>query len=555
MNGTNKLRWALIAVGVVAVFAVGFPASASPDAPNPGHAWTELENHGTAGAPVDTYYLGTTTDDALEFRVYDARALRLEPNAITPNVIGGHFGNTVTSGVYGATIGGGGESGYPNTVTDNFGTVGGGGHNQAGDAAGTQSDAEYATVAGGMGNEATATYAAVNGGYANEASAYAATVGGGGSNKATDEYGTIGGGSQNQAGDADANPVSARWATVGGGSENHATAYFTTVGGGELNTATAFYATVGGGSQNQAAANYATIGGGGSVTAADGNRVYDDWGTVGGGEHNEAGINNGNPANETHATVGGGSNNSARGQYATVPGGMLNNAYGAYSFAAGRRAMANTDGSFVWADSQDADFMSDYVNQFKVRAFYGSYFTDGSGLWVEMNRLLPIDTSTTAYLSAGGVWTNASDAALKENFSAADPQQVLASLATIPIATWNYRAEDVDTLHMGPTGQDFYAAFALGDGERAISTVDADGVALAAIQGLYELSQEQAAEIAALKTSCGGGPSASAGDSQTAPASGLPTSWLALSALVLAALAVAVCGLVLAQRRLAGGQR
>ena len=41
--------------------------------------------------------------------------------------------------------------------------------------------------------------------------------------------------------------------------------------------------------------------------------------------------------------------------------------------------------------------------------------------------------------------------------------------------------------------QDFYAAFSLGQGDTTINTVDADGVALAAIQGLnYKLEQKQA---------------------------------------------------------------
>lgn len=44
--------------------------------------------------------------------------------------------------------------------------------------------------------------------------------------------------------------------------------------------------------------------------------------------------------------------------------------------------------------------------------------------------------------------------------------------------------------------QDFYAAFGLGDDERYISTIDTDGIALAAIQGLYELVN---AENAALR--------------------------------------------------------
>jgi hypothetical protein len=47
--------------------------------------------------------------------------------------------------------------------------------------------------------------------------------------------------------------------------------------------------------------------------------------------------------------------------------------------------------------------------------------------------------------------------------------------------------------------QDFYAAFGLGSDDRHISTVDPDGVALAAIQGLYELAKEKDAQIAELE--------------------------------------------------------
>ena len=52
---------------------------------------------------------------------------------------------------------------------------------------------------------------------------------------------------------------------------------------------------------------------------------------------------------------------------------------------------------------------------------------------------------------------------------------------------------------MGPMAQDFYAAFGLGLGERAIDTVDPDGVAMAAIQALHELVQEKDSEIQELR--------------------------------------------------------
>ena len=48
---------------------------------------------------------------------------------------------------------------------------------------------------------------------------------------------------------------------------------------------------------------------------------------------------------------------------------------------------------------------------------------------------------------------------------------------------------------MGPTAQDFRAAFGLGEDDKHISTVDADGVALAAIQAIYRLSLEKDAQL------------------------------------------------------------
>ena len=59
--------------------------------------------------------------------------------------------------------------------------------------------------------------------------------------------------------------------------------------------------------------------------------------------------------------------------------------------------------------------------------------------------------------------------------------------------------QDDSIRHLGPVAQDFYAAFGLGESELAINMQDADGVAFASIQGLYELLLEQQALIAALE--------------------------------------------------------
>jgi hypothetical protein len=129
-----------------------------------------------------------------------------------------------------------------------------------------------------------------------------------------------------------------------------------TVGGGGANTATGFWATVSGGGGNSANRYGSTIGGGISNTASGNN-----------------------------AFVGGGESNTASGWNSTVPGGYNNEAAGDHSFAAGYQAIANHNGSFVWADyTFGEDFSSTATNQFIVRASGGAEFTtNGAGLTVD----------------------------------------------------------------------------------------------------------------------------------------------------------------------------
>jgi len=98
----------------------------------------------------------------------------------------------------------------------------------------------------------------------------------------------------------------------------------------------------------------------------------------------------------------------------------------------------------------------------------------------------------------GSSWLNASDRNLKENLKAVDPREVLARVAALPISRWNYK-NDPNTPHLGPVAQDFHAAFELGADDRHIATVDADGVALAAIQGLNEIVSEKDLKITQLE--------------------------------------------------------
>ena len=72
-------------------------------------------------------------------------------------------------------------------------------------------------------------------------------------------------------------------------------------------------------------------------------------------------------------------------------------------------------------------------------------------------------------------------------------------MAELPISTWNYKSQDASIRHMGPMAQDFRAAFGLGTSDTMIDTVDPDGVALAAIQGLHEMLSEKEGEILELR--------------------------------------------------------
>jgi hypothetical protein len=95
-----------------------------------------------------------------------------------------------------------------------------------------------------------------------------------------------------------------------------------------------------------------------------------------------------------------------------------------------------------------------------------------------------IATWTGAYLSSSGVWNNASDRSLKDGFSGVDAMAVLEGAINLPVLRWHYRHDGPAIAHIGPTAQDFRAVFGLGDGDKVIGTVDADAVALAAIQRL-----------------------------------------------------------------------
>jgi hypothetical protein len=251
----------------------------------------------------------------------------------------------------------------------------------------------------------------------------------------------VGGGGGTNA--ADSNSALYDWSTVGGGRGNLA-GNSATVGGGVSNTAIGTAASVGGGSTNYASSYSATVGGGNSNIAED---IYT---TVSGGYSNIAA--------GYAATAAGGSGNVAVGQYSTVPGGYSNRAGGEFSFAAGTQAKANHTGTFVWADSESADFASTGVNQFLIRAsggvgigtnypgaaldvetVYGTgiygYSANGWGVWGRS--LVSFAGEFWGDLGYTGTLWGPSDAKLKENIQPATG--LLSKVLALEPHTYNFK--------------------------------------------------------------------------------------------------------------------
>jgi hypothetical protein len=214
-----------------------------------------------------------------------------------------------------------------------------------------------------------------------------------------------------------------------------------------------------------------------------------------------------------------------------IPGGNGCTAQGTYSFAAGRHAKAYNGGCFVWGDnSTNNDIQCSNDNRWVARTAGGVYFYTNSGL-----------TSGVLVPAGGNAWSSVSDRNLKENWQAVDNVALLERLVTqVPVTTWNYQSQETSIRHIGPMAQDLYAAFGLGEDAQHISTVDADGIALAAIQGLHELLSEQVSQITEQQAQIEdledrlARMEETVADSQTA-SSRLPGGWILLAGLVLGA--------------------
>jgi len=295
---------------------------------------------GNTGVPAGSSFLGTTDNNALEFKVNGQRAFRIEPTTNTPNVIGGFNGNSVSAHIVGVTIGGGGTRGGTNSVegyqnpsdqldhaTPHFATIGGGNGNYI-------STGGHGTIAGGAGNSIVGQSVSFGGGDGNTIGggsgnglngSKAGTIAGGRGNRLTGNFGsrdcTISGGRNNWI-EGDSDPIES--ATIAGGEDNtiHNTSGGAAIGGGFMNTIEfqSGGSVIAGGSANTVFGytHYGTIGGGLGNTVNAFAEPHEDSGfsVIAGGEANYT--------HRRHAAIGGGSSNSVYGPYGTIAGGAEN---------------------------------------------------------------------------------------------------------------------------------------------------------------------------------------------------------------------------------------
>lgn len=377
----------------------------------------------------------------------------------------------------------------------------------------TNFPASYSSLGGGYENKILGSaFSVIGGGHTNIIDTWCdnSVISGGLSNRVNfgSGYSTISGGGQNCI------MAQAWWATINGGqanaikglepslTNNSPTLYFPEPNSNTINDRRHF-GWIGGGLSNSIG-GYGIFGG---IAAGIGNRLDARFGIISGGVDNIIKTNNGVTIDHGASVIAGGKSNQIEeggnwnviggGAFnkvvANVQGGMILGGYGNivgtnanYGMALGTFANPIHPTSFVWSDASSGNlFASSTNNSFNVRSYGGARFVSGNG------------PSGVSLASGGGSWASLSDRNSKHGFSLVDTRAILKKVATIPIGTWSYKAQDPSIKHIGPVAQDFKLAFDVGENDTTITTVDADGVAFAAIQALNSLLDEKSETIIA----------------------------------------------------------
>jgi hypothetical protein len=189
--------------------------------------------------------------------------------------------------------------------------------------------------------------------------------------------------------------------------------------------------------------------------------------------------------------------------WASTAMGYATTAGGSYSTAMGRRAQATNDGSFVWADSDNADFASTGTNQFLIRA------SGGVGINTDSPQFA-LHVNGEAGKPGGGAWSVASDVRLKKDIRPLE--QALARLLQLHGVTYEYK--DPKAIHelpgqqTGMVAQEVEKVFpewveAAPDGMRRLSIRGFEALTVEALRDLRMEKDEQIrardAQIAAME--------------------------------------------------------
>lgn len=122
-----------------------------------------------------------------------------------------------------------------------------------------------------------------------------------------------------------------------------------------------------------------------------------------------------------------------------------------------------------------------------------SFVTDN-----QANAGVELSLTATGNLTIAGTLTQGSSREIKTDFVTLDPKEVLARVSSLPVSLWSYKSESA-VRHVGPMAEDFHQVFGLGADDKHIAPGDQAGVALLAVQGLNQVVQDNAQEVATLR--------------------------------------------------------
>mgnify|MGYP006281421227 CR=1 FL=1 len=197
-----------------------------------------------------------------------------------------------------------------------------------------------------------------------------------------------------------------------------------------------------------------------------------------------------------------GQRTSASGNSATALG-FGTRAEGEKTLAAGEKAIALHDNTFIWSDGSGTSAFTtgDDPNGTNVSGSHTFHVKVSGGA----RFITAGDNSVETYIAGGTAgWSNTSTRAAKTVVEPIDPATILSAVQEMPVSTWEYKEETgagEGIRHIGPMAEDFHGELPIevGGSNEHINSINADGVAFAAIQGLARKVDRQQETIDSLR--------------------------------------------------------